>query len=162
NVSVAINLVASGLMLAAPGEVLLTDHEYGAMHWCWERAAIRQGLTLRTFPLPVTARDPATIIDSFVRAFTPRTRLLFFSHILSRTGLVLPAMEIVAEARRRGIVTVVEGAHAPAMIPLDVEAIDADFYGGNGHKWLLAPTGTGFLYLGRNSIDRLTPLQVSW
>jgi isopenicillin-N epimerase len=162
NVSVAINMVATGLTLSSPGEVLLTDHEYGAIHWCWERAAIRQGLTLRTFPLPLTARDPGEIIDAFVRAITPRTRLLFFSHILSPTGLVLPAREIVAEARRRGIVTVVDGAHAPAMIPLDLDAIDADFYGGNGHKWLLAPTGLGFLYLGRNCRDRLQPMQVSW
>jgi isopenicillin-N epimerase len=162
NVSVAINIVANGLTVASPGEILLTDHEYGAMHWCWERAAARQGLTLRTFPLPVTSPDPAEIVAAFVRAFTPRTRLLFFSHVLSPTGLVLPAREIVAEARRRGIVTVVDGAHAPAMIPLELDAVDADFYGGNGHKWLLAPIGAGFLYLGRNSIDRLTPLQVSW
>src|SRR5579871_6744930 len=162
NVSVAVNIVAASLRLAAPGEILLTDHEYGAMHWCWERAAARQGLTLRTFPLPVTSPDPAEIIEAFVRAFTPRTRLLFFSHVLSPTGLVLPAREIVAEARRRGIITVVDGAHAPAMIPLELDAVDADFYGGNGHKWLLAPIGAGFLYLGRNSINRLTPLQVSW
>jgi isopenicillin-N epimerase len=162
NVSVAINMVATGLTLAGPGEVLLTDHEYGAMHWCWERAAARQGLTLRTFPLPVTAHVPCEIVDAFVRAFTPRTRLLFFSHILSPTGLVLPAREIVAEARKRGIITLVDGAHAPAMIPLDLDAIDADFYGGNGHKWLLAPIGAGFLYLGRNSRDRLQPMQVSW
>jgi isopenicillin-N epimerase len=162
NVSMAINFVASGLTVASPGEILLSDHEYGAMHWCWERAAARQGLTLRTFPLPVTSPDPAEIVESFVRAFTPQTRLLFFSHVLSPTGLVLPAREIVAEARRRGIITVIDGAHAPAMIPLNLDTIDADFYGGNGHKWLLAPTGTGFLYLGRNSIDRLLPMQVSW
>jgi isopenicillin-N epimerase len=162
NVSVAINMVASGLTIASPGEILLTDHEYGAMHWCWERAAARQGLTLRTFPLPVTSPDPSEIVASFVRAFRPQTRVLFFSHVLSPTGLVLPAREIAAEARRRGILTIVDGAHAPAMIPLELDAIDADFYGGNGHKWLLAPTGTGFLYLGRNTIDHLMPLQVSW
>jgi len=162
NVSVSINLVAAGLTLASPGEILLTDHEYGAMHWCWERHAARQGLTLRTFPLPVTARDPDEIVQAFVRAMTPRTRLLFFSHVLSPTGLVLPARAIVAEARKRGIVTVIDGAHAPAMIPLDLDTIDADFYGGNGHKWLLAPTGTGFLYLAARSVDRLMPMQVSW
>jgi isopenicillin-N epimerase len=162
NVSVAINMVAGGLTLPAPGEILLTDHEYGAMHWCWERAAARQGLTLRTFPLPVTAEEPGAIIESFVRAFTPRTRLLFFSHVLSPTGLVLPAREIAAEARRRGILTVIDGAHVPAMIPLELEAIDADFYGGNAHKWLLAPMGTGFLYLRHSSLDRLMPLMVSW
>src|SRR4029078_10442265 len=92
---------------------------------------------------------------------TPRTRLFFFSHVLSPTGLVLPARALCEEARKRGVLTVIDGAHAPAFVPLDLAEIDADFYGGNGHKWLLAPTGTGFLYLGRNSVDRPQPMQVS-
>jgi isopenicillin-N epimerase len=142
--------------------VLLTDHEYGAMHWCWERAARRQGLTLRTFPLPTMAQSPGEIIEAAVRAMTPRTRLLFFSHVLSPTGLVLPAAELCAEARRRGIVTVVDGAHAPAMIPLDISRVGADFYTGNCHKWMLAPTGAGFLVVGPGNEDRLEPLHVSW
>ncbi len=162
NVTAAVNIVASGLQLAGPGEILLTDHEYGAMRWCWERAAQRQGLSVRTFPLPVTAEDPAEIVDAFTRAMTARTRLLFFSHVLSPTGLVLPAREICAEARRRGVLTVVDGAHAPAMVPLNLDSIGADFYGANCHKWLLAPTGSGFLLLGRGNEDRLQPLQVSW
>lgn len=162
NVTTSINLVASGLTLPTPGEILLTDHEYGAMHWCWERAAQRQGLTVRTFPLPILARDPQEIVEAARAAMTPRTRLFFFSHVLSPTGLVLPARELCAEARRRGILTVVDGAHAPAMVPLDLAAIDADFYGANCHKWLLAPTGAGFLHLGRGNEDRLQPLQVSW
>src|SRR5579884_338055 len=162
NVSVAINIVAASLRLAAPGEILLTDHEYGAMHWCWERAAQRQGLSLRTFPLPVLTEDPAEIVEAFRRAITDRTRLLFFSHVLSPTGLVLPAREICAEARRRGVLTVVDGAHAPAMVPIELSTLGCDFYGGNCHKWLLAPTGSGFLYLGQGNEERLQPLQVSW
>jgi isopenicillin-N epimerase len=162
NVSVAINIIAAGLRLAAPGEIVLSDHEYGAMHWCWERAAQRQGLTLRTFPLPIRADKPEQIVAATAAALTERTRLLFLSHILSPTGLVLPVREVCAEARRRGVLTVIDGAHAPAMIPVDVEAIGADFYTGNCHKWLLAPHGSGFLYLGRGSEDRLQPLQVSW
>lgn len=162
NVSAAINMVASGLLLAAPGEILLSDHEYGAMHWCWERAAQRQGLTLRTFPLPILASSPEEIVDAAVRALSPQTRLFFFSHVLSPTGLVLPAQQLCAEARQRGILTVVDGAHAPGFVPLDLEAIGADYYGANCHKWLLAPSGSGFLYLGRKSLDRLTPVQVSW
>ncbi len=162
NVTASVNMVASGLTLARPGEILLTDHEYGAMHWCWERAAQRLGLTLRTFALPVMAEDPGEIVTACRAAIGPRTRLLFFSHVLSPTGMVLPARELCAEARRHGVLTVVDGAHAPAMVPLDLEAIGADFYGANCHKWLLAPTGCGFVYLGRGSEDRLTPLQVSW
>jgi isopenicillin-N epimerase len=162
NVTAAVNLVAASLPLAAPGEFLLTDHEYGAMHWCWERAAQRQGLTLRTFPLPVLAEDPAEIVAAACAAMNPRTRLLFFSHVLSPTGLVLPARELCAEARRRGVRTLIDGAHAPAMVPLDLASLGCDFYGGNCHKWLLAPTGSGFLYVAPGQEEQLQPLQVSW
>jgi isopenicillin-N epimerase len=162
NVTAAVNMVASSLRLAAPGEILLTDHEYGAMHWCWERAGQRQGLSVRTLPLPVMAQSTDEIVAAFRAALTERTRLAFFSHVLSPTGLVLPVRELCAEARRRGVITVVDGAHAPAMVPVALNNLDCDFYGGNCHKWLLAPTGAGFLYLGRNSEDRLQPLQVSW
>jgi isopenicillin-N epimerase len=162
NVSVSVNIVASSLPLAAPGEILMTDHEYGSLQWCWERAAQRQGLTIRTFRLPLMARDPGEIVESFVEAANERTRLLFFSHVLSPTGLVLPAKELCAEARRRGIITVIDGAHAPAMIPLNVADIGCDFYGSNCHKWLLAPSGSGFLYFAPGNEDRLQALMVSW
>src|SRR5438874_7411227 len=162
NVTAAINLVASSLHLEAPGEVLMTDHEYGAMQWAWERAAARQGLTVRTFPLPRVVTDEDDVLGPAEAAMTARTRLLFFSHVLSPTGLVLPARQLCAEARRRGILTVVDGAHAPAFVPLDLGAIGADLYAANCHKWLLAPTGSGFLHLGPGNEDRLEPLQVSW
>jgi isopenicillin-N epimerase len=162
NVTAAVNLVASSLRLVAPGEVLLSDHEYGAMHWCWERAAQRQGLTVRTFPLPPLPASPDEIVSAAASAMTERTRLFFFSHVLSPTGMVLPARELCALARRRGVLTVVDGAHAPAFVPLKLDEIGADFYGANCHKWLLAPTGSGFLYLGAGSAERLRPLQVSW
>jgi isopenicillin-N epimerase len=162
NISAAINLVASGLRLAAPGEILMSDHEYGAMIWCWERAAQRQGLTIRTFKLPTMATDPGEIVAAATKVMTPRTRLFFFSHVLSPTGLVLPAKELCAEARRRGIVTVVDGAHAPVYVPLNVSDVNADFYGANLHKWLLAPSGAGFLVIGPGNEDRLQPLHVSW
>ena len=162
NVSAAINLVASGMTLNAPGEILMSDHEYWAMIWCWERAAQRQGLTIRTFALPTMTSDPAEIVRAATAAMTPRTRVLFFSHVLSPTGLVLPAKELCAEARRRGITTVVDGAHAPVLIPLNVSAVGADFYCANLHKWLLAPSGAGFLAIGPGNEDRLQPLHVSW
>jgi isopenicillin-N epimerase len=162
NVSAAINLVASGLRLNAPGEILMSDHEYGAMIWCWERVGQRQGLSVRTFPLPTMTTDPSEIVAAAVRAMTPRTRLLFISHVLSPTGLVLPCQQLCAEARKRGILTVVDGAHAPVYIPLNVSTVNADFYTGNLHKWLLAPSGAGFLVIGPGNEDRLQPLHVSW
>ena len=162
NVTAAVNLVSSSLRLASPGEILLTDHEYGAMHWTWQRAAQRQGLTLRTFPLPILASSPQEIVDAACNAMNERTRLFFFSHVLSPTGMILPARELCAEARKRGILTVVDGAHAPAFTALNLEEVNADFYGSNCHKWLLAPTGSGFLYLGPGAWERIQPLQVSW
>jgi isopenicillin-N epimerase len=162
NVTAAVNLVAASLALAEPGEVLLTDHEYGAMHWCWERAAQRQGLTVRTFPLPALPSSPTEIVEAAAAALSERTRLLFFSHVLSPTGMVLPARELCAEARRRGVLTMIDGAHAPAFVPLHLDDIGADYYGANLHKWLLAPTGSGFLYFGQGAAERVQPLQVSW
>jgi isopenicillin-N epimerase len=162
NVTAAINTVAAGLRLSAPGEILLTDHEYGAMHWCWERAAQRQGLILRTFALPTMAQSADEIVEAACAAFTESTRLFFFSHVLSPTGLVLPAKELCLEARRRGMLTVIDGAHAPGMITINLAELGCDFYGGNCHKWLLAPTGSGFLYFGAGSEERVQPLQVSW
>ncbi len=132
------------------------------MHWTWERAARRQGLTLRTFRLPILASSPQEIVDAACAAMNERTRLFFFSHVLSPTGMILPARQLCAEARRRGVLTVVDGAHAPAFTPLNLEEVNADFYGSNCHKWLLAPTGSGFLYLGPGSWERVQPLQVSW
>jgi isopenicillin-N epimerase len=162
NVTGAVNLVASSLSLDAPGEILLTDYEYGPMRWCWERAAQCQGLVLRTFPLPTMPAEPGEIVQAAAAAMSPRTRLFFFSHVLSPTGLILPARELCEEARRRSIVTMVDGAQGPAFTNLNLADIPCDFYAGSGHKWLLAPTGTGFLHLGAGNEDRLQPMQVSW
>jgi isopenicillin-N epimerase len=162
NVTAAINLVAASLRLASPGEILLTDHEYGAMHWCWERAAQKQGLTLRVVASPKLPKSPSEIIDAICATFSPRTRLLFFSHICAPTGVVMPARQLCEQAQHQGIVTVVDGAHAPAQIAVNLAEIPCDYYAGNCHKWLLAPTGSGFLHFGPGAMDRIQPLQVSW
>ncbi|ANW18123.1 aminotransferase class V-fold PLP-dependent enzyme [Streptomyces clavuligerus] len=162
NVTAAVNLVASSLRLEAPGEILLSDDEYTPMRWCWERVARRHGLELRTFRLPELPSDPAEITAAAVAAMGPRTRLFFFSHVVSTTGLILPAAELCEEARARGITTVVDGAHAPGFLDLDLSRIPCDFYAGSGHKWLLAPTGVGFLHLAPGRLEELEPTQVSW
>ncbi|TXH76238.1 MAG: aminotransferase class V-fold PLP-dependent enzyme [Lysobacteraceae bacterium] len=162
SVSAAVSLVASSLSLASPGEILLSDQEYLTMRWCWERVAERSGLSLRTFSIPIMPSDPEEIAAAAVQAMGPHTRLIFFSHIVSATGLILPAQRICEEARRREIISVVDGAHAVASIPLDLGDIPCDFYVGSCHKWLLAPSGASFLYLGREREDRLQPLTISW
>jgi isopenicillin-N epimerase len=162
NVTTAINIVAASLRLESPGEILMSDCEYKSMQWCWDRAAERQGLTVRFFQLPLMPSSPDEIVAAVGSALTPRTRLLFFSHVLAATGLVLPAKAICALAGRRGVTTVVDGAHAPGMIDVAIDDIGCDFYGGNCHKWLLAPIGAGFLAAAPQAIDHLQPLQVSW
>lgn len=162
SVTAAINIVAASLALESPGEILTSDREYGSMQWCWERAAQRQGLTVKHFRLPLMPKSPQEIIDAVAAELTPRTRLLFFSHVLSANGMILPAMELCDLARRHGVMTVLDGAHAPGLIPVAVNELGCDFYGGNCHKWLLAPIGAGFLVGGPDRLDLLQPMQVSW
>ena len=162
NVSVSINIVAQSLTLAAPGELLMSDHEYGAMIWAWERTAQRLGLTIKTFPVPLNPTDPAEIVEAARNAMTPKTRLFFCSHVLAPHGLIMPAKELCALARKHGVLSVIDGAHAAAMIDLNIQDVGADFYAGNLHKWLLAPIGSGFLVFGPGMEDRLQPMWVSW
>jgi isopenicillin-N epimerase len=162
NATAAVNLVASSLSLEGPGEILLTDQEYETMRWCWNRSAARLGLSIRTVTLPALPESADEILETVRAEMGPRTRLLFFSHVLSTTGLIMPARRLCIEARARGIVTVVDGAQAAGLIDLNVGDLNCDFYAGSCHKWLLAPMGTGFLYLGFNRIADLEPFQVSW
>lgn len=162
NVSSAVNIVANGLKLDPDGEILTSDREYGAMHWCWERAAKQHGMPLKTFHLPLMPKSPDEIVDAVAAAITPKTKLLFFCHVYAATGMVVPAKDICALARKHNIISVVDGAHAPGTIPLSIDDIDCDFYAGNGHKWVLAPTGAGFLALNENRRYDLEPMHVSW
>lgn len=162
NVTAAINLIASSLELDAPGEIVMTDHEYLPMRWCWERAAARMGLTVRTFALPARPETPDAVVHAAVAALGPGTRLLFFSHVISSTGLIMPARALCTAAAARGVVSVVDGAQAPGFTEIDVHALGCDYYAGSGHKWLLVPIGTGFLYAAPDALARLRPLHVSW
>ena len=130
--------------VAAGDELLTTDHCYRACLNQLTRLADERGATIKIVPLPLPF-DPEAAIDAVSRAITPRTRLALFDHITSPTALCLPIAELVARCRARGVVTVVDGAHAPGQLALDVAAIGATWYIGNCHKWLCAPKGTGFL-----------------
>lgn len=162
SVSAAVSLIASSISLEAPGEILLSDQEYRTMRWCWERAAERNQLTIRTFTVSPMPDDPEEIVAAAVAALGPQTRLIFFSHIVSTNGLVMPAQRICEEARHRGIVSVVDGAHAVATLPLSLAAIPCDFYVGSCHKWLLAPSGSSFVHIGHDNEQRLHPTTISW
>jgi len=160
--TVGVNIVARSLRLEPGDEVLTTDHEYGACNRVWMFMARQTGIEYRQAPIPV----PVTTHDEFVTTFmshvSPRTRVIFISHITSPTALTLPVAEICHRARAMGIITIVDGAHAPGQIDLDLTDIDADFYIGNLHKWLCAPKGAGFLYARRALQDLVEPLVVSW
>jgi isopenicillin-N epimerase len=162
NVTHAINLAIASLHLEPGSEILTTDHEYGAMLYCCERYARERGWTLRQAVLPYTSEDPNAYVQAIEKAIGPKTRVLFFSHVASTTGLVLPAAELCALARARGLTSVVDGAHAVGMVPLDLARMGADFYGGNCHKWLMAPLGAGFLSVRAELKGTLIPLAISW
>lgn len=162
NATHAVNLAVRSLSLPKGSEILLSDHEYGAMRFCWERAADEHGWKLRTIELPFCTEDPAQILDIVSESVGPDSRALFFSHITSPTGLVLPAFELCELARARNLVSIIDGAHAPGMIPLAVDSLAADFYAGNCHKWMMAPTGAGFLHVSERFRGSIEPLVTSW
>jgi isopenicillin-N epimerase len=162
NVTQAINIVARSLDLGPGDEVLASDHEYGACERTWRFLSRKRGFTCitRHVSVPWTSRE--YLVDDFMQGVTPRTRVIFISHITSPTAVVFPVQEICLRARLSGILTIVDGAHAPGQIPLDLTSVGADFYGGNLHKWLCAPKGAGFLYARPEVQHLLEPLVVSW
>jgi isopenicillin-N epimerase len=166
NVTFAINIVAQSLKesqkLPAGAEILTTEHEYGAMLHTWQRVAKQADLSVRTIPLPYEQNDPDVIFNAIEQAIGPKTAVLFFSHVTTQLGLVMPAARICKLARDRGIFSVIDAAHAPGMLPLDLAEVGADFYGGNGHKWMMAPAGTGFLHVRHDLRSLLHPLVTSW
>jgi len=144
NATMGMNFLANGLDLAAGDEVITTDHAYRACMNQLARLAAARGATITavTIPLPF---NPGALIDAVARAITPRTRLALFDHITSPTALRLPIEPLVALATARGIPVIVDGAHAPGQIALDVASVGATWYAGNCHKWLCGPKGSGFL-----------------
>jgi len=155
NATEANNVVTNGLDFAPGDEILLTDQEHPGGRCGWEQRALRHGLKLNYVALPKPPASTQQILDLFDRAITPRTKLIFFSHITTVTGVILPAKEICALARSKGILTHVDGAHAIGQLPLNLHDLGCDFYASSPHKWLMAPKGTGTLYIREELIDRL-------
>ena len=162
NATFGVNVVARSLDLQPGDEVLTTDHEYGACNNAWELACRKRGARYVRQPIPLPTTTPAAIVEQFWAGVTPRTRVIYFSHITSPTALTLPAATICARARAAGIITVIDGAHAPGQIDVDLAALGADVYTGNLHKWLCAPKGAGFLWVRPELQPQIEPLVVSW
>ena len=162
NVTHALNVVARSLPLAEGDEILTTDHEYGALDRTWRFLSGKNRSRYVVQALPQPLGDPNEAVEAVWAGVTPRTRVLFLSHITSPTAATLPIAPLIERARAAGIWTVVDGAHAPGQVPVDLTALGADFYGGNCHKWMCAPKGAGFMYARTDVQDLLEPLVVSW
>lgn len=152
NATEANSYVANGFDMKAGDEVLMSDEEHGSGEMPWILRSRRYGVVVKKFAMPKPPKDPAEILNRINDAITPKTKMIFVSHISTATGVVLPAKEIAALARSKGIVSAFDGAHAPGMMKVDLNDIGCDLYTGSMHKWLFATKGTGFLYLRDESI----------
>ncbi len=162
NATYGVNVVARSLELGPDDEVLGSDHEYGAVDRTWRFLAGERGFQYKRQRVALPIERPEQILEQLWAGVTERTRVISISHITSPTALIFPIAEICHRARAAGILTIIDGAHAPGQIDLNMQAIGADFYTGNCHKWLCAPKGSAFLYARPERQNLLKPLVVSW
>jgi len=161
NATTGVNTVLRSLSFDAGDELLTTSHEYNASRNALDFVAARSGAAVRVVDVPFPVASAEEIISRIEAAVTPRTRLGLFDHVTSLTGFVMPVEQICLSLKRRGIDTLIDGAHAPGMMPLDVDALDATYYTGNCHKWLCAPKGAAFLWVRRDRQHAVRPLVIS-
>jgi isopenicillin-N epimerase len=162
NAGAGVNVAAWAIGLEAGDEVLSTDLEYGALDLTWEHVCADRGARYIRTPIRLPVESAEEIVATIWAGVGPRTRVLYLSHHTSNTALTLPVAELCRRAREHGLRTIVDGAHVPGHLPLDLRALDADYYAGNCHKWLCAPKGAGFLYVRRELQHGVHPLVISW
>lgn len=162
NATVGVNIIARSMHLEPGDEILGTSLEYGACDKTWEVLCAKSGATYikQEIPMPFTTKE--AIIEALWAGVTPRTKAIYLSHITSGTAVILPVEEICARARAEGILTIIDGAHAPGQVPLDLTAMGVDIYTGNCHKWLSAPKGSAFLYVRPEHQDWMESEPISW
>lgn len=161
NATEALNVVAHSLPLGPGDEILTTDHEYSALDKTWAYVARARGARVVVAEVPLPLTDAGAMEEALLARMGPQTRVLFLSHIASATALVFPVARLVAAARARGIFTVIDGAHGPGQVALNLDEIGADAYAGNGHKWMLAPKGTAFLHVRPEAQEMMAPRIIS-
>ncbi len=162
NATQGVNTIARSLRLEPGDEILTTDQEYGACTYTWDFICNKIGAILKQQPINLPATTPDDLVEQLWQGVTPRTKLIFVSHITSPTALTIPVQQICQRARSAGILTLIDGAHAPGQLEVDLSSIQADFYVGNCHKWMLSPKGAGFLYARPEAQHIIEPLVVSW
>ncbi|HKG53388.1 MAG TPA: aminotransferase class V-fold PLP-dependent enzyme [Anaerolineales bacterium] len=162
NATHGVNIVAHSLQLKPGEEILTTDHEYGACDYTWDVFSEKTGANYihQHISLPVSSEEE--IVEEFWQGVTPLTKVIYLSHITSPTALRLPVEKLCQRARNAGILSIIDAAHAPGQIPVDLQLLGADVVFGNCHKWMLAPKGAAFLYVRREIQNLINPLIVSW
>ena len=161
NASEALEICQLGLELEPGDEVLTTNQDYGRMLTTWDQRARREGIVIKKVSFPVPPPNPQFLVDLFEKNIGPRTKIIHCCHITNLTGQIFPIREIMAMARARGIEVITDGAHAFAHFPFTRDSLDCDYYGTSLHKWLLAPHGTGFLYVRKSKIEQVWPLMAA-
>ncbi len=161
NASEANETMILGLDLKRGDEVIVTNQNYGRMLTTWDQRARREGIVIKTIAFEVPPRSDEYIVERFREAITPRTKVIELTHITNLTGQILPVRDVVRMARPKGIEVMVDGAHAFAHFPFTRDDLECDYYGTSLHKWMLAPIGTGFLYVKREKIPALWPLMAA-
>jgi isopenicillin-N epimerase len=162
NATHAVNIVARSLKLQPGDEVLTSNHEYGACDYTWEFICGKTGAKYIHQPISLPIRSEKEIIEQFWAGVTDYTKVIYLSHITSPTALRLPVEQICKRAHDKGILTIVDAAHSPGQILVDLQSLKADVVFGNTHKWLLSPKGAAFLYVRRETQHLVEPLVVSW
>ncbi len=158
NTTEGMNLVATGMRLKAGDEILTTDHEHAGGINCWHHMAQMQGVIVRKIHLPTPATSKEEILELVEDGITPRTRVCSFPHLTTTTGLMMPLADIAQITRSKDILLVCDGAQAPGMLDVDVRKLQVDAYASSSHKWMLAPKGTGLLYVRKEVQDRIQPV----
>lgn len=162
NATVGVNAAVHALPLKAGDEVLSSDQEYGACDNAWRHWAEKRGFSYVKASLPLPFESEDAVLEQFWSHVTQQTRVIFLSHITSATAQTLPIAKICERAREHNILTIIDGAHAPGQVVLELDALGADIYTGNCHKWLISPKGAGFLYVRRDKQDLIDPPIVGW
>jgi isopenicillin-N epimerase len=162
NPTIAINTIMRSLNLKSGDEILTTNHEYGAMDRTWNFYCKKTGAKYirQNISIPIVSKQQ--IIEEFWKGYTSNTKIIFLNQISSSTAIVFPVKEICEKARELGLITIIDGAHVPGHIDLNITNLNPDFYTGTLHKWMLAPKGSSFLYVKKSFQEMLDPLIVGW